>query len=394
MIIKPILGHHEKTDGTRQVKIYIYNHGKKDLIPTEYYVRKEDWDKGKVKKGRPNADRINAELNIKISELESTWLSKRNITVSELREDKGELSLFGFINQYCQDIKSGKVLNKGQSFSPNTIKSYFTYTKYLSDFDPKLNWKDINEKFYDDYVIFLRTKYGENTIAKAIKVLKVIMKKGSKYHSNNQYVNFTASYQESDAIALTEREINLIMDAELPEHLEAERNRFFLSYNLFLRFGDSINLEKRDISKKDNTYFATVVHEKTKNSATIPLFKRSVEILEKYKYKLPPTTNQESNWKLKEIGKEAGIESLVTITKIEKGKVKKITAKKYNFITTHTARRSMATNYYLSMVKHGNVDLKSLQLMGGWKSITVLEKYLRIDKLQNALKASEHPFFN
>jgi hypothetical protein len=39
------------------------------------------------------------------------------------------------------------------------------------------------------------------------------------------------------------------------------------------------------------------------------------------------------------------------------------------------------------------VPLKVIQMLGGWKSIKMLERYLKIDKMQNAMKASEHEFF-
>jgi len=387
MVIKAILGHHKKTDGTRQVKIYIYSDGKKDLIPTEYYVNVNEWENGKVKKSRPNADYINSQLNIRIAELEKTWLNNKGATPAELR--KGEITLFGYIDQLIADMNAGKILNKGQRFSVNTIKSYVTYTRYLKNFNPKLNWADISAAFYDTYIGHLRTMYGENTIAKAVKVLKSIMKRGSKFHSNNEYLNFSATYTDVESIALSETEIESIMKARLPEHLQAERDRFYLSYNLLLRFGDSITISRQDLSLKNKKHFVTMIHEKTKNKVIIPLFDKSLEILKKYDYSLPKTTNQESNWKLKEIGKLAGIGELVTITSLKKGKSSKDSFPKHHFITTHTARRSMATNLYLA-----GFDLKEIQLMGGWKSMAVLEKYLKIDKLQNALKASEHPFFN
>lgn len=54
----------------------------------------------------------------------------------------------------------------------------------------------------------------------------------------------------------------------------------------------------------------------------------------------------------------------------------------------------MATNLYLSMKKNNNVDLKAIQLMGGWKSVVMLEKYLKVDRLANAIGISSHSFFN
>jgi site-specific recombinase XerD len=393
---KAVLGHHVKSDGKVQVKIYIYDPKtrKKELIPTDIYIKPKDFSEGKVKKTHRNADYLNNEIGTKIVELERTSLKNKKLTLKQLKKGNSELSLFAFINLLIQDMKDKKVLHKGQPFPYNTVKSYVTYTNYLKAFNPNLNWQDITGEFYDAYCVHLQKEYSPNTIAKAIKILKTIMRKGSQYHSNNEYVTFSASYQESDSIALTEEEIESIMSCTLPENLARERDRFFVSYNLFLRFGDSISLSEKDIFKRDGSTFVKVTHEKTKNVAMIPLFKKSIEILKKYKYTLPQTSNQVANRRIKEIAEKANIKSLVTVSTVVDGKVVSKQIEKYKLVTTHTARRSMATNYYLSMAKNGNLDLKRLQLLGGWKSMIVLERYLKIDKLQTAITASKDPFFN
>ena len=95
---------------------------------------------------------------------------------------------------------------------------------------------------------------------------------------------------------------------------------------------------------------------------------------------MPKTSNTESNWKLKDIGCEAKIESIVKVGGLER--------KKYHFITTHTARRSGATNLYLQ-----GVPDKVIMDLGGWTKVETFRSYIKLSKLESANKALDYDFF-
>ena len=92
---------------------------------------------------------------------------------------------------------------------------------------------------------------------------------------------------------------------------------------------------------------------------------------------------------LKEIGKLAEINEPVQISITRGGKTAKEMFKKYELITTHTARRSFATNAYL-------MDIPSISIMKitGHKTEKSFMKYIRISQEENANKLINHPFFN
>lgn len=404
MVYRITLSDYTKKDGSMNVVIYLYDKGKKSIVSTEHFVQKNQLINGLVQK-HPNADYLNALLAEEKSKLQRHALKNPGITSGELKkwyEGGGVTTLFEFIDYFIAGIKNGTILikgkrsvNKGKPYKKNSIKSIVTYTNYLRDFNPKLNWENITEDFLTDYTVWLREQdYSDNTIAKAIKTVCMIMERGKKLHANYDYLDFEAAYTETDTIFLNEDEIELIMKADLPKHLIDERRRAYLSYNFFLRFGDSLKLDKNDIFTDGEKRFARLMDEKTNNIRIIPVLPYTEQILKECNYYLPETTNQESNRKLKDIGKLAGIDSIYTQITLKHGVVHKLPEKKYLFITTHTWKRSITTNIYLSMVKNKNVDLKKLQLMGGWKSIDMLEKYLKVTKLVNALSAAGDPFFN
>lgn len=56
-----------------------------------------------------------------------------------------------------------------------------------------------------------------------------------------------------------------------------------------------------------------------------------------------------------------------------------VTAPKWTFVRTHTARRSAATNLALL-----GVPLDFIAKLGGWKKLDVLKKYLLVTRMEVA----------
>jgi len=61
---------------------------------------------------------------------------------------------------------------------------------------------------------------------------------------------------------------------------------------------------------------------------------------------------------------------------------------KYNFVRTHTARRSAATNLAVQ-----GVLLDFIAKLGGWKKLETFKKYLLASGLDVAMVAAEYKFF-
>jgi site-specific recombinase XerD len=63
-------------------------------------------------------------------------------------------------------------------------------------------------------------------------------------------------------------------------------------------------------------------------------------------------------------------------------------APKFKFVTSHTARRSAATNLYLA-----GMDLETLAKLGGWADLQMLRRYLRASGLEVSQNAKKFDFF-
>ena len=76
----------------------------------------------------------------------------------------------------------------------------------------------------------------------------------------------------------------------------------------------------------------------------------------------------------------AGVTDFVTENKVK--------APKFKFVTTHTARRSAATNLYLE-----GADLETIARLGGWKKLETLKIYLKASGLDISQNAKKLDFF-
>jgi integrase len=109
----------------------------------------------------------------------------------------------------------------------------------------------------------------------------------------------------------------------------------------------------------------------------------------KYKFRLPDISNSKSNTSIKEIGRQAGLTERVEFS-ISKGARKiRRTLPKYQLISSHTARRSFATNAFLK----GVPNLSIMQITGHTTEKAFIN-YIRISGKDNAQRLLEHPYFS
>ena len=92
---------------------------------------------------------------------------------------------------------------------------------------------------------------------------------------------------------------------------------------------------------------------------------------------------------LKVLGKLAKISESVIIP-IKKGNMRTdVTHFKYALISSHTARRSFATNAFLD-----GVEPLHIMRITGHRTEKAFLRYIRMSEMDNAIKLADHPFFN
>ena len=164
--------------------------------------------------------------------------------------------------------------------------------------------------------------------------------------------------------------------------LEEVRDLFIFGAWVGLRFSDFSNIKPENIIQIDGDYFIKTITQKTKELVIIPCNPVIMEIFEKYAdrpNKLPKTiSNQKFNDYIKDVCKLAEFNEVGRIS----AKPKDILA---DLVSSHTARRSFATNYYLQGFP--TIDLMKIT---GHRTERSFLKYIKVSKLDTAKRLSEH----
>ncbi len=189
--------------------------------------------------------------------------------------------------------------------------------------------------------------------------------------------------ESTDSIYLNEKELSDIQLLDLSEHprLERVRDLFLIGCWTGLRFSDFSNITADNI-KGD---FIEIETKKTAEPVVIPLHPVVKVIMRKYADQfpnsLPPSiSNVKMNQYLKELGERLDILHVKVQTSITKGgKLVTTTKQKYQLLTTHTARRSFATNLFLD-----GLPPTTIMKITGHRTEKAFQRYIKITPTENA----------
>ena len=185
------------------------------------------------------------------------------------------------------------------------------------------------------------------------------------------YKGFKRLQFDTDTIYLNEQEIDkmYMLDLSKNKRLERIRDLFVVECLTGVRYGDLMKITKENILKES----IRIKVSKTGQFLHTLLLPTTKKILKKYNFILPKISNSNYNKYIKEVGEIACINQTVTQESYRSGKAISFKRKKYQLITTHTARRSFATNMY----KRGYSPVQIMSITGHKKESTFLT-YIRI----------------
>ena len=385
----------EDQKGFSRVVLVYQDKGKKFKFPTKIKVKKAKWEKGKLIKGKiTEVNEVNCLLQgykDDINEiLREAMFNKKEYSVTvverKFKMKIGETStgneFYRIYEEFMENAKATKAHGTILNYNA-TLTRLKNYSDYLGE---AITFELINQTFYEGFMNYLITVHNSlnNTVGRHIKVLKVFLnycKKMEIISSNANLSGFKVFKEETDIIYLTETELFKLLNLEdLSKCLEQVRDNFCFACFTGLRFSDIAKINNSNI--KDD--FIEIKTEKTRESLKIPLNQHAKSLLKKYEggngeRPLPPTiTNQKTNVYLKELCEIAEIDEMIEIEKFS-GSKKIITKKpKYNFVTSHTARRTFVT---LSLEK--GIRAEVVMNITGHKEYQTFKKYIKItDKVK------------
>lgn len=263
-----------------------------------------------------------------------------------------------------------------------TIQKYRTVCNLLKEFQEgkgyKISFGGMTIKFYDLFKNFLIIDklHTNNTIGKYISTLKTFLHWSTdrEYNTNMVFKKFKVPNETPDIIYLTEKELFHIYNFNLDGNrsLESVRDSFCFGCFTGARFSDIFKLRREDI--RWNAWHLRTT--KTRDNLEIPLNEFALEILEKYAHKenpLPVMSNQKTNVYLKQLGKLLDIDEQTTKTRYRGAEAIVLNKPKWEFMSTHTARRTFVT---LSLEKGMRPEV--LMTITGHKDYKTMRKYLKI----------------
>ena len=329
--------------------------------------------------------------------------------LNQNKENSSGPTLFKLIDRFI----AGEIKHKGRNKSLNTIKTYQTFKGHLLEFQSihkyPINFESITLDFFYKYVEFLSkrasfeqririirpelknkmiTELSSNSIAKDIQILKVFMSEAADlgYTTNLQFKQkkFSVERQETDAVYLSEKELDKLYKYDFSDSkkLENVRDLFVFGAWVGLRFSDFSNIKLENIVQIDNEYFIKIITKKTRELVIIPCSSVVLDIFKRYDHntnKLPNTiSNQKFNDYIKEVCKTAGL--------IETGRLSTDNnLELWQCVSSHTARRSFATNYYLQ-----GFPVIDLMKITGHRTDKAFMRYIKVTKLDAAKRLSAH----
>ncbi len=355
-----------------------------------------------IKANAQNADNVNGKLEIiskHIGAAENEALAAGiPLSVEYFREyldnklkakpiEDNKITFLKYFDQYIEDSKTAIKKKTGERLSPANAIKYTTVKNMMVDFGNhrhhEVDFSDFNEQLFDELVNYMMTEktYALNTIGRTIRFIKTVLKKATKQKVNTNLDfedSFIGGSEDSDNAYLTEAELETIYkhDFSKKPKLERVRDIFMIGCWTGLRFSDYTHLKKEHI----NNGMIKMVTQKTKQQVIIPLHPVVKEILEKYDYQLPPAiSNQKFNDYIQDVCDDAKINEPYSKSITKAGKREVISGKKYEFITSHTARRTFATNAFKRKIS----PLLIMSITGHQTEVEFL-KYLKITNEERA----------
>ncbi len=307
-----------------------------------------------------------------------------------------------FIEQTKKKLQTEKRVDSRSDISGSYSQTLMCLKDFAKDKNKRVDFDTMDNDFYSDFVEYLETfktvtnkrgkkikKYGfsANTIGKHVKNLKRILNEAASPEMNvNKFTNykkFKVIKEDTDSIYLNEDELQSMYDLDLSKSpkLERVRDLFLVGAWTGLRFSDFTNIRAKYIQGE----FIHIPTKKTVHKVVIPIHWTVKAIMDKYKDKydnsLPPAiSNTKMNDYLKDVGAELDeLKKIESIVYTKAGKTIHVKKQKWELLTTHTARRSFATNMYLR-----GIPVITIMAITGHKTEKAFLRYIKVTPDEHA----------
>nr|DAY10902.1 MAG TPA: Integrase [Caudoviricetes sp.] len=262
------------------------------------------------------------------------------------------------------------------------------------EFDCDIFTNSVTAEFIDDFIIYLEDQgLRHNTIVGYIQKMQSLVRRASQYNYavDSTYDEIEMRLEETNAVFLSMNEITRIYYYKFTKQdkrkaKERIRDLFVVGCLTALRYSDYSTLTKDNLQ---NEYIVKRT-KKTNVDVKVPAHDYVKEIFAKYDGNIPNgLCIQYFNKYLKVIMKEIGLNDLITFSYTQGGKLITVTREKWELISSHTARRSAATNMYLT----GRMKTLEIMRLTGHRTEQNFFRYIRLTNDDTARSISGDMFF-
>lgn len=408
----------KEANGKTPILLYVsYNNIRLTKFPTGETIEPQFWDAKTQRAKQTKKLPTHPEFNARLSKIESTaenllrqymndndqqpptvevYRELLNNALNKTPAKQQPLDLFGFIESFLKEYETRINTKTGKPITKTSLRVYRQSLRVLKEFKAKeyknrpFSFAQIDYLFYTQFQQFLiKENFATNTIGKHIRTLKTFFLEAKErgLMPNFSTKKFKAVSEQSDTIYLNQSEINALFELDLSQNqrLEKVRDLFLVGCWTGLRFSDFTRIKKENIDGE----FIEITTQKTGEPVVIPIHPQVEAIMKRYEGATPnslpnPISNQKMNDYLKELGQLAGFDETVSVGMTKGGIKQTVNHFKWEMITTHTARRSFATNQYLA-----GLPAETIRKITGHRTESAFIKYIKITPREHANKLRE-----
>lgn len=329
------------------------------------------------------------------TEINKKWLTdKIDNFYNPKKNEVIPTDLVSFFDYYINYRKND--LSKALFLKNNTIRDKL---KEMQIFRKQTIYiTDVNELFMNEFVDYYKYKnYAHNTAQREFGFIKTVCKKAKflGLEISHQLDALTIKPKEVKNIHLTFEELDKINTTEFKsvktkiatytyKELVDAKDWLIISAYSAQRISDFMRFTNDMIKVRNSKKFLEFTQQKTNKKMTISIHNKILEILEKRGSNFPDRINdQRYNLLLKEICKQAEINTIVEGGLLINGRKVDSEYPKYKLVSSHIGRRSFATNFY------GILKTNQLKNMTGHSTEKQLNAYLGVANDDIAIEVAE-----
>lgn len=423
----------QKSKKAEKVYLICRFNTEKFVYPTPYSVLPKYWNAkaGEIRNviDEPNRDAINAylrELKAAAKSIYDQTIASRTPLTKHLL--KTELDKWAgitvdekptfekWVQEYIDNSPTRINPKTGRVISKRTIQEHKTTFDYLKKFEKenrqRLDFDTISVFTLADFRDYLTTVKGFalNNIAKHVDNFRQFLRAANdeKIPIDQDTIStkrFTVARETPQDVYLPESELQAIASLNLSDRnqyitilqtqkgvkkvikvnygtLDRVRDLFMIGCYTGLRVSDYNNIKPHHIKGA----YIDLYQRKTGDRVVIPIHNTVKSILTKYNGNTPPKiSDQKINMYVKEVCKLAGICDQVEKQQTKGGEKVANVSEKWQLVTSHTARRSFATNMTIQ-----GIPIQLIMKITGHKKESVFLKYVKLTAFEYAEILQKH----